>query len=203
MGEKPFMYLPPYLATLTSGISQLLQIAQVGCYGTSCSSSCLKVRSSFQDLMYALSRGSNIILRNTMVIIRAHGVAHSRPALAKRIMNIVEGKLLGSIQDEIAKLRIIADKDAALASQLHENITRVASEKEGALQRYEQELEKKKKVSEHNIEQYRKEIVKATALLKTLQVQLGVREKREAELKAKRDEHIACHNRHLAEKQLY
>ena len=37
----------------------------------------------------------------------------------------------------------------------------------------------------------------------SLKVELGVREKREAELKAKRDEHIACHNRQLVEKQLY
>lgn len=66
--EQPFMYFPPYLASLTSGISQLLQIAQVGCYGTTCSSSCLKVRSSFQDLMYAVSRG-----RYTFIITWSRG----------------------------------------------------------------------------------------------------------------------------------
>lgn len=204
--ERPFMYFPPYSASLTRGISQLLQIAQVGCYGTSCSSSCLKVRSSFQNLMYAVSRRSDIILRNTMVIIRAHRLAHGRPDIAKSIMNFVEGKQLESIQDEIRKLRDIAEEDTTLASRLHEKIIRIASEKQESLERYKQELEKietDQKASEHNIEKYRKEIVKATTLLKTLKEQLDISKERETKLKSKESEYIACHNRQLAEKQLY
>merc|ERR1711962_98995 len=204
--ESPFMYFPSNFMSLTRRISQLLQIAQVGCYGTSCSSSCLKVRSSFQDVMYAVSRSSDIILRHTMVILRAHGVAHGRPNIAERTMNFVEGKSLASIQDEIAKLRNIAEKSATLASQLHEKIIRIASKKEESFERYKQELEKietDQKASEHNTEVYKKEIVEATALLKSLNEQLNVSKERETQLKSKKTEYIACHNRQLAEQQLY
>ena len=141
-----------------------------------------------------------------MVILRAHGIAHGRPNIAERTMNFVEGKSLASIQDEIAELRDIADKSTTLASQLHEKIIRIASKKEESFERYKQKLEKietDQKASEHNTEVYKKEIVEATALLKSLKEQLDVSKERETQLKSKKTEYIACHNRQLAEQQLY
>ena len=54
--EHPLLSFPS-VAALSLRISHLLQAAQVGCYGSKCSAPSLKVRSSFQDLMYAVARG--------------------------------------------------------------------------------------------------------------------------------------------------
>merc|ERR1712183_734083 len=146
--EDPFLY-GVFSANLLKKISELLDIAAVGCDRESCADSMLDVRSRFQDLMYTAVRASNNILKETITIVQAHRYANRYQDKAAWVMDKhVEKKCVQNIIKEIAQLKTSAGKTDSAVQVLHQNILQSTTEKRKTVESYKKLLEQMKKNKE-------------------------------------------------------
>lgn len=196
--DDPFLH-GSISAELTKQISDLLDISWVACYEASCSAPVLKIRSSFQDMMYDVARGSHNILKETIRIIQAHRFANRFPNRAAWVIDLhVERKCVEKIYNEIGKLRKLADDISADADQVVKLIQKSTSETrnrlDGIRNRF-QNLEMKKIEFAQRIKDMEGEKTRAVKLLEDLEENLDVKKKAEKKLAKKKADHEKCKKR--------